>query len=71
MTSVLVSGDGKTIESEAAHGTVTRHYRQYQKVGIAVTIPNIIILFLFLFDCFDLNLGKADIQTDSMQNILC
>lgn len=27
MTSVLVCPDGKTIESEAAHGTVTRHYR--------------------------------------------
>lgn len=44
MTSVLVSGDGKTIESEAAHGTVTRHYRQYQKVGTVFTIPNIIIV---------------------------
>lgn len=33
MTSVLVCGDGKTIEAEAAHGTVTRHYREYQKVG--------------------------------------
>ena len=32
MTSVLVSGDGKTIEAEAAHGTVTRHYREHQKV---------------------------------------
>ena len=31
MTSVLVTPDGKTIESEAAHGTVTRHYRQHQK----------------------------------------
>ncbi|KAK7602521.1 hypothetical protein V9T40_008110 [Parthenolecanium corni] len=31
MTSVLVCPDGKTIETEAAHGTVTRHYRQYQK----------------------------------------
>lgn len=30
MTSVLVCPDGKTIESEAAHGTVTRHYRQHQ-----------------------------------------
>lgn len=30
MTSVLVTPDGKTFESEAAHGTVTRHYRQYQ-----------------------------------------
>ncbi|GIY19824.1 isocitrate dehydrogenase, mitochondrial [Caerostris extrusa] len=31
MTSVLVCPDGKTIESEAAHGTVTRHYREHQK----------------------------------------
>jgi isocitrate dehydrogenase len=30
MTSVLMSPDGKTIEAEAAHGTVTRHYRDYQ-----------------------------------------
>ena len=30
MTSVLVCPDGKTIESEAAHGTVTRHYRMHQ-----------------------------------------
>ncbi len=31
MTSVLMAPDGKTIESEAAHGTVTRHYRNHQK----------------------------------------
>jgi isocitrate dehydrogenase len=31
MTSVLLSPDGKIMESEAAHGTVTRHYRQHQK----------------------------------------
>ena len=31
MTSVLMSPDGKTVESEAAHGTVTRHYREHQK----------------------------------------
>lgn len=31
MTSVLICPDGKTVEAEAAHGTVTRHYRQYQK----------------------------------------
>ncbi|WP_336279364.1 NADP-dependent isocitrate dehydrogenase [Bartonella sp. CB175] len=31
MTSVLMTSDGKTVEAEAAHGTVTRHYRQYQK----------------------------------------
>ena len=31
MTSVLLTPDGKTMEAEAAHGTVTRHYREYQK----------------------------------------
>ncbi len=31
MTSVLVTPDGKTVEAEAAHGTVTRHYRQFQR----------------------------------------
>src|SRR5450432_417241 len=31
MTSVLLSPDGNTVESEAAHGTVTRHYREHQK----------------------------------------
>jgi isocitrate dehydrogenase len=31
MTSVLLTPDGKTMEAEAAHGTVTRHYRQHQK----------------------------------------
>ena len=31
MTSVLMTPDGKTIEAEAAHGTVTRHYRMHQQ----------------------------------------
>jgi isocitrate dehydrogenase len=31
MTSVLTTPDGKIVESEAAHGTVTRHYREHQK----------------------------------------
>jgi isocitrate dehydrogenase len=31
MTSVLLSPDGRTVEAEAAHGTVTRHYREYQR----------------------------------------
>jgi isocitrate dehydrogenase len=31
MSSVLMTPDGKIVESEAAHGTVTRHYRQHQK----------------------------------------
>jgi isocitrate dehydrogenase len=33
MTSVLMTPDGKTVEAEAAHGTVTRHYRQHQGQG--------------------------------------
>lgn len=39
MTSVLMCPDGKTIESEAAHGTVTRHYRQHQKGQPTSTNP--------------------------------
>ena len=34
MASVLVCPDGKTIEAEAAHGTVTRHYREHQRVSV-------------------------------------
>lgn len=37
MTSVLVCPDGKTIEAEAAHGTVTRHYREHQKVNMCTS----------------------------------
>ena len=39
MTSVLMTPDGKTIESEAAHGTVTRHYRQHQQGKETSTNP--------------------------------
>jgi isocitrate dehydrogenase len=39
MTSVLLSPDGKTVEAEAAHGTVTRHYRQHQKGEKTSTNP--------------------------------
>ncbi len=39
MTSVLMSPDGKTVESEAAHGTVTRHYREHQKGRETSTNP--------------------------------
>lgn len=39
MTSVLVTPDGKTMEAEAAHGTVTRHYRQHQKGNPTSTNP--------------------------------
>jgi len=39
MTSVLVNPDGKTVEAEAAHGTVTRHYRQHQQGKPTSTNP--------------------------------
>ncbi len=39
MTSVLLTPDGKTIEAEAAHGTVTRHYREHQKGRPTSTNP--------------------------------
>ena len=39
MTSVLMSPDGKTVESEAAHGTVTRHYRMHQQGKETSTNP--------------------------------
>jgi isocitrate dehydrogenase len=39
MTSVLLSPDGNTVESEAAHGTVTRHYREHQKGRKTSTNP--------------------------------
>jgi isocitrate dehydrogenase len=39
MTSVLMTPDGKTVEAEAAHGTVTRHYRQYQQGKPTSTNP--------------------------------
>ncbi len=39
MTSVLLSPDGKTVEAEAAHGTVTRHYRQHQQGKETSTNP--------------------------------
>jgi isocitrate dehydrogenase len=39
MTSVLLTPDGKTVEAEAAHGTVTRHYREHQKGKPTSTNP--------------------------------
>ena len=39
MTSVLMTPDGKTVEAEAAHGTVTRHYRQHQQGKPTSTNP--------------------------------
>lgn len=39
MTSILITPDGKTVETEAAHGTVTRHFREYQKGRETSTNP--------------------------------
>jgi len=39
MTSILLTPDGKTVETEAAHGTVTRHYREHQKGRETSTNP--------------------------------
>jgi isocitrate dehydrogenase len=44
MTSVLLSPDGQTVEAEAAHGTVTRHYREHQK-GHATSTNSIASIF--------------------------
>ncbi len=51
MTSVLVTPDGKTMEAEAAHGTVTRHYREHQKGK-----TNIYQSYCFHF-CMDKRIG--------------
>jgi isocitrate dehydrogenase len=39
MTSVLMTPDGRTVEAEAAHGTVTRHYREHQRGKATSTNP--------------------------------
>ncbi len=44
MTSILMTPDGQTVEAEAAHGTVTRHYRQHQK-GEATSTNSIASIF--------------------------
>jgi isocitrate dehydrogenase len=44
MTSVLLSPDGRTVEAEAAHGTVTRHFREHQK-GRATSTNSIASIF--------------------------
>src|SRR5690348_9134248 len=44
MTSVLMTADGKTVEAEAAHGTVTRHFRQHQE-GKATSTNSIASIF--------------------------
>ena len=57
MTSVLMPPDGKTVESEAAHGTVTRHYRQHQKGEPTSTNP---IASIFAWTGGLVHRGKLD-----------
>jgi isocitrate dehydrogenase len=57
MTSVLMTPDGKTVESEAAHGTVTRHYRQHQQGKETSTNP---IASIFAWTRGLLHRGKLD-----------
>jgi isocitrate dehydrogenase len=61
MTSVLMSPDGKTVESEAAHGTVTRHYRQHQQGKETSTNP---IASIFAWTRGLLYRGKFDNTPD-------
>jgi isocitrate dehydrogenase len=57
MTSVLMTPDGRTVEAEAAHGTVTRHYRQHQQGKPTSTNP---IALIFAWTCGLAHRGKLD-----------
>ncbi len=57
MTSVLMTPDGKTVESEAAHGTVTRHYRMHQKGKETSTNP---VASIFAWTRGLIHRGKLD-----------
>lgn len=61
MTSVLVTPDGKTVEAEAAHGTVTRHYREHQKGRATSTNP---IASIFAWTRGLEHRGKLDNNTE-------
>ena len=61
MTSVLMTPDGKTVESEAAHGTVTRHYRQHQQGKETSTNP---IASIFAWTRGLVHRGKLDGNED-------
>lgn len=61
MTSVLVCPDGKTMESEAAHGTVTRHYRMHQQGKTTSTNP---IASIFAWTRGLAHRGKLDNNTE-------
>ncbi len=61
MTSVLMTPDGKTVEAEAAHGTVTRHYRQHQQGKPTSTNP---IASIFAWTQGLAHRGKLDGQPE-------
>ncbi len=61
MTSVLMTPDGKTVEAEAAHGTVTRHYRQHQQGRPTSTNP---IASIFAWTRGLAHRGKLDSTPD-------
>ncbi|MPR00265.1 NADP-dependent isocitrate dehydrogenase [Modestobacter sp. I12A-02628] len=61
MTSVLATPDGKTVEAEAAHGTVTRHYRQHQQGKETSTNP---IASIFAWTRGLAHRGKLDGQPE-------
>lgn len=61
MSSVLVTPDGKTVEAEAAHGTVTRHYRQHQQGKETSTNP---IASIFAWTRGLMHRGKLDNNSD-------
>jgi isocitrate dehydrogenase len=61
MTSVLMTPDGKTVEAEAAHGTVTRHFREHQKGNKTSTNP---IASIFAWTQGLAHRGKLDSTPD-------
>jgi isocitrate dehydrogenase len=61
MTSVLLTPDGRTVEAEAAHGTVTRHYRQHQRGEATSTNP---IASIFAWTRGLQHRGKIDATPD-------
>ncbi|KAI9329134.1 hypothetical protein DFJ73DRAFT_112726 [Zopfochytrium polystomum] len=83
MTSVLITPDGKTLEAEAAHGTVTRHYREHQK-GRETSTNSIASIFAWTrglahrakldenaaLTQFTDDLEKACIQTVELDNLM-
>ena len=64
MTSTLVTPDGKTMEAEAAHGTVTRHYREHQKGNETSTNP---IASIFAWTRGLAHRGKLDNNKDLIE----